>query len=143
MQMTLTKIQTGSYTAVEIALDGCAGMADAAVLRKTLKGILQQGYATVLVNLQKARSLDRTCLDRLVSAARDLRRRGGSLILRHCSSEMYAELQAHHWDRCFLVPNHRPADAVTVDMSLGPVLAEGFDAEDRVPPMPEQGDTER
>lgn len=134
MRMSLNQIRTDQHTSVELVLEGSAGMADAPLLRKTLKTLIQQGYTTLLVNLRRTRSLDRSCWDRLVSAGRELRRHGGRLILRHCPGEVYAELQARRWHDCFLVAEHSPGDAACVAANLEQDAAARLNREARKAP---------
>lgn len=96
---------------VEIELNGVVGLAASDALNRTLKQALHQGCKSVVVDLRQVLDVDSACWGRLVSAARRLRRQGGEMILRHCSPSLLAQLQAHQWDRCFLVPEHRSEDA--------------------------------
>lgn len=110
MRLFLTKYgANGRVNAVELTLDGVAGLADAPTLRKILRQLLQQGYKTVLVNVRRLRSMDRACWGHLVSAARRLRRGGGRMVLRNCPEALYTELQAQDWHQCFQIPEHHDA----------------------------------
>ena len=104
----------------EITLSGVVSLSDSGALHRTLKQLLQQGCRTLVVDLLKVVDIDQSCWSRLVSAARQMRRKGGHIILRHCPERLFHQLQACNWDRCFLAPDHRPEDrALLPDELLG------------------------
>jgi anti-anti-sigma factor len=101
----------GTVSAIEVSLDGVINLADANLLQKTLRHTVRQGYTNVVVNLRRVRDIDKAAWDCLVSAARRLKRAGGHIILRHCPDTLFAQLLAHRWERCFLMPERRAEDA--------------------------------
>lgn len=98
MRVSLAKyLVNGRTAAVEIVLSGVAGLSDAPLLRKVLRGALREGCKVVYVNLLRVRDLDRACWDKLIAAARALRRAGGRMILRNCPESIAEEVRARRW----------------------------------------------
>jgi anti-anti-sigma regulatory factor len=108
----------GAFCAIEVSPDGVINLADATLLQKTLRHTLREGYTTVVVNLRRVRNIDKAAWDSLLTASRRLHRTGGRFILRHCPDALFAQLQARSWDRCFLVPELRPEDALQLPQEL-------------------------
>jgi anti-anti-sigma regulatory factor len=102
---------SGALCAIEVSLDGVISLADATLLRKSLRHTLREGYTTVIVNLRRVRAVDEAAWDCLLAAARRLHRTGGRIILRNCPDALFAQLQARRRDQNFLIPDRRAEDA--------------------------------
>jgi anti-anti-sigma regulatory factor len=98
-------------TAVEVSLNGVAGLSDAGPLRRVLRHLLHDNPKTVLVNLRRLRDMDRACWNHLVSMAREVRRKGGRVVLRNCAEPHRAQIAAQHWEGVFEVPECAVGDA--------------------------------
>lgn len=119
MSLTLsTPLVKQDLHIVEIDLAGFVASAEPANLRRALKEILQQKYSAVVVDLARIAGIDSGSWTRLVSTARQLRRSGGYVILRHCPVGMLQQLQTRRWDHCFLIPEHRPEDCAALPEGL-------------------------
>jgi ABC-type transporter Mla MlaB component len=119
MAVTLTPpAAKGKYHVARFGFWNIVGLVDAMHLQKTVKRFLRQGLDTLIVNMRGARDVDKAGWDCLVSTARRLQRSGGRVILRHCPDNLYTEIQTHHWDRLFLVPDRRADDAASLPAEL-------------------------
>jgi anti-anti-sigma regulatory factor len=119
MSLTLTQRRfENTVSAIEVSLNGAITLSDADVLQKTLRLTLRQGYTNIVVNLRRVRDLDKAAWDCLVSAARRLQRGGGHVILRHCPDALFAQILAHRWEKCFLLPDRRAEDASALPEEL-------------------------
>lgn len=104
MKVSLARyLVNGRTAAVEIVLSGVAGLTDAPLLRKVLRDALREGCNVIYVNLMRVRDVDRSCWDKLVAAARTLRRVGGRMVLRNCPDRIADEVRLRNWSSVFCI----------------------------------------
>lgn len=112
MSVTLTPpTKRGRFNVARFCFENAVGLVDASLLQSTLKRLIKQGLHILVVNMRGAKDVDRAGWDCLVTTARQLHRKGGGVVLRHCPDDLYNQIHAHQWDRLFLVPDRRLADA--------------------------------
>jgi len=115
MSVTLSPpLKRGRYQVARFGFENVVGLVDASVLQTTIKKLLRQGLNMLVVNMRGAKDVDKAGWDCLVSTARRLQRTGGGVVIRHCPDNLFDQIQAHHWDRLFLVPDRRADDAASL-----------------------------
>ena len=89
---------------VEVSLDGCLDESTADQAQRALERLLLDGATTVDVDCTELVEVDGFGLALLLDADRELRRRGGALVVRHPQPGVVDRLRAARLDHLLLVP---------------------------------------